>query len=39
MKAWGYTQKGNEREAKYVCVLSLIRKFNWMEFGSFFSPP
>ena len=26
------------REAEYVCVLSLIRKFNWMEFGSF-SPP
>lgn len=39
MKAWGCTQKGNEREAKYVCVLSLIRKFNWMEFGSFFFPP
>lgn len=26
------------REAEYVCVLSLIRKFNWMEFGSFFPP-
>lgn len=27
------------REGENVCVLSLIRKFNWMEFGSFFSAP
>lgn len=27
------------REGENVCVLSLIRKFNWMEFGSFFFPP
>lgn len=27
------------RETEYMCVLSLIRKFNWMEFGSFPPPP
>lgn len=27
------------REGENVCVPSLIRKFNWMEFGSFFLPP
>lgn len=27
------------REGENVCVLSLIRKFNWMEFGSFFFLP
>lgn len=39
-RAWACAcvQKGNARDEN-VCVPSLIRKFNWMEFGSFFSPP